>query len=841
MSVRDELEKKRQERLSQQNAGTLSEARLERIAKMESGKSSFLEAPKPSINTSTDVSTAGDAFKRSAAVNVLPTLGGVLTGAKAGAIAGTLGAGPIGTVLGFIGGGITGAVLTKKAQDEVLNVVKGEEWKRNLDQSIAEDRKNHPYVTLIGESAPQLITFKPSPTTLKQAFDLSKRILSDPKSVSKHTSTLQGKTELDALINVGIGSGVDVSLETYQQVREGDVNALRILGSALIGGAISDPNRIGLKLGFKATGDAVIEEYNQFGSKTPAAKIVTHGEIPMLDRSVDPILLQRKELASILRGEAEKNRFDNPRILQAERIAGTIDKDITPDSNINVYRLDGRSGGLKIGERVTANPHIADVYGGKVRPETTLRAGDLVRTSQGDYVYVPKEAIVARPKLPPIATSVEKNVREQVTIREKLEIKAQKARAREAVRIKEEPARLQKEAELKAVKEQEEAEKVVAKQKEDRARLEQEIKNLKTKEEADLTAEKIRVANEIKKVNKEREILKKKLSKEIELAGVTLRKNLSGAKIKHVKRKQGLKTPIQKAKEDIRYKNEVATLRAKTQKQKKSLREEFNKKSGSIKGDTKDGSSEIKKQARAGVIRVKKEISSIKIKKELTPSPKEAPTAKKEKVQKQPVSKVKQTIAQKQPAPGEKTTLIGSKSVESKSIIKNAIEDARSYSEKAQYLDENVTSQEGTTFVEQRKLSAELIVRKGLDDTLKFAREASDTELNKMGIDRSALYSVLVDTINKSGQFSKYRDELESLALLVSDDVSIAAQKSSLHRMAVQNDPFRVEARIKKALLDKEKKARGSVFEKEVEELRAKIKDATSEEDLNKIINDNLC
>jgi hypothetical protein len=803
MSLREELIQKKN---TQQSGSSSREARAARVAELRRTKQTFTQQPKAIQDVPEEESDVGDAFKRSVAVNVLPTLGGVASGAASGAAAGTLALGPLGTIAGAIGGGIIGAVITKKAQDQVLETVKGEDWKRNLDQSLAEDRQNHPYATLVGEAAPQLITFRPSPSTLKQAFSFSKRILTDPKSVAGHAKTLQGKTELDALMNVGIGSGVDVSLETYQQAREGDVNALRIIGSAVLGGVISDPNRIGVKMGFSPTGDAVIEEYNKFGSKTPAAKIVTHGDVPVLDRSAEGVFADRAELRSILKGEAEANRFDNPRIVEAERIAGTIDKDITADSDINVYRLDGRSGELRPGERVTANPHIADVFGGRINPETTMKVGDLVRTSKGDYVYAPKAAIVTDPILPRTATPLDK----EVTLREKLEVQKVKDAEIEAKRKAEEPARLQKEAERKV------------------ERLEAKIKKTQSEEQKAIKAEKSRVESEKKAI-------KDKLDKNTQEINKQRRDELAAEKVAHVKRVQNLKTPLQKTKEQIRFDNAKAKIRARAINKKKKVKEASQAAINKVVDKTKD----IQKSAKADVVKTRKEISEIGAE----PTTKKTVKKTEKKVQKKTEKTAKKKVAAK-PEPevkDDRITLIGTKKVKSQSVIKNAVQDARENLKTAKSNDDNVTEQVGTTFVEQRKLSAEVISDKGFDEALRFANEASDTDLSKMGINRSALYEILYKTAVREGQFTKYHDDLEALALLVSDEVSEAAQKSSLHRLAVQNDPFRRVADLKKALIEKEKNVRGSVFKKEVSELRAKIKEAGTVEDVNKIIKDNLC
>jgi len=828
----EEARKQRQQKVQSPGSPvSFEDARANRSEESRNRRRSFVEASPvstPTISTDPE-SSAAKAFGRSAAVNTLPMAGGLALGVKTGAAGSAFG--PVGAVVGFIGGGIVGSIITKVAQDKVLEVTKGDEWKRNLDQSIAEDRQNHPFATLAGEGAPALIAFRPSPSTLKQAFNLSKRALTDPKSLGKHTQTLEGKVELDALMNVGIGAGIDISLETYQQAREGDFNALRIIASGVIGGSLSNPNRVGVKMGFKPTGDAVIEEYNKFGSKTEAADIITKGKIPMLNRGVDSVVQDRMELASILKGEREQSRFDNPRIVQAERISGTIDKDVTADSDINVYRLDGRSGPLRVGERVTANPFIADVYGGRVNPETTLKAGDLVRTSRGDYVYVPKGDIQARPKLPPVATTIPKPVRKKIIVKEK-------SNAREALRIKQEPARLIKEARDKAQAQQKAIDALVAKQEaaavKQTADLETKVKSIQSAGVAKVQAEADRVASE-----------KVRISKEIAAVTKKLREDLDAAKLDNVKRKATKTTPLQKAKEQIRFKNLNARIRAKAIADKKKLNEK-------IIDSTKD----IERQVRKDVIEAKnqgkldKAEQAVKDKAEFDTLKVEMPVKTKTNTKSVTTAKgsVKSGIEAKQ-APVKvkpsiietKTTLIGTKRVQSESLIKNAVQEARDTSNKAQELDQDVTYQQGTTFVEQRKLSAELVAERGFEESMLFTRQATDAELNKLGIARSALYEVLYKTVIKEGQFDTYRDELESLALLVADEVSEAAQKSSIHRLATQNDPFRRVAKLKKDISDKEKQVSGSVFTKEVDELYAKIKNAGTEDDINKIINDNLC
>tara|TARA_R110000851_G_scaffold96046_1_gene208426 strand:+ start:15477 stop:17972 length:2496 start_codon:yes stop_codon:yes gene_type:complete len=829
MATLEEMRQKRIEETRQRRETSVIPDAQKEIQRIRESRTSSFSKPAPDTTEDLlpDDSSAGKAFRRSATVNALPTLGGIGAGAATGAAVGTV-AGPLGTIAGFIGGGIVGAIFTKKAQDEVLEVVKGEEWKRNLDQSIAEDRQNHPYATLAGEAAPALLTFRPSPTTLKQAFNLSKKVLTDPKDAARYTKTLEGKTELDALMNVAIGAGVDVSLETYQQAREGDFNALRIIGSAVIGGAISDPNRIGLKLGFKPSGDAVIEEYNEFGSKTEAARVVTNGDIPMIDRSTDAVVLERKERRSILTGRSEENRFDNPRILRAEQIAGTIDKNVTADSNLNVYRLDGRSGELSVGERVTANPHIADVYGGKVNPQAVMRAGDLVRTSRGDYLYVPKSAIEGNPKLPPVSLSVDKNIRGQVTNREKLEAKAAKNKGKEAIRQQEAPAKLQKIKDDLAIKQQETADKLAVESEAKKVKLEASIKKTQAEEKTAVAAEKA-------KVKKEEAVITKRLTKDKADIDARRRKELAEESIAHRNRLKKANTDKQKLKEAVRFGNKQASIRSKATKDKIKLKVASDK----VVAKIVDGTSEISKTAQASVIKTRAEINELK-----NTAPKPTKAIVKDRIDVKKTSQTKPKLQQSEtntPAP-EQTTLIGTKKVETQSLIKNAVEEARGFVKAAQDAgDESVTTQMGTTFVEQRKLAAEFLAKKGFEKGLREAIDMTDVELSKLGVDRAALYERFSKTAIENDQFVVFRDQLEELSIKVGDTQSVDAQGLSLSRMATQNDPFRRLVALRKKMIDNEKSKRGTVFTDEVDELYAMLKTAGNLEDVQKVIKDNLC
>lgn len=207
---------------------------------------------------------AGKAFTRAAAFQAVPTTGAIASGvlgAKVGATVGLAG-GPIGAaiggVVGAVGGGILGAVLTSKAQEKALEIVKGDEWLAEKQKQLSEARKERPLATLAGEVAPQLLTLKPSPQTVVRSLKFAQQVLTKPKTISSLIKTPQGKAQLDDLINVSVGGSAELGTEIYTQAKEGDFNAIRLIAAGTVGSLINQPNRFGMRIGLKPSGEVEV-------------------------------------------------------------------------------------------------------------------------------------------------------------------------------------------------------------------------------------------------------------------------------------------------------------------------------------------------------------------------------------------------------------------------------------------------------------------------------------------------------------------------------------------------------------------------------------------------------
>jgi hypothetical protein len=184
----------------------------------------------------------------------LPATGAALAafpyGAKAGAAVGSFfGPGP-GTAIGGAVGGIGASVLTgllaRMGQDAILDKVAP-----SYTESMQADATQQPVASAIGGLASGLVGMKPDPKALVGA-GRALRDIALQKTI--HPATRVAAADAGNLANVGLGAAVPVGVEYGQQayaqgtaLPEMDWRVAAI--NALGGGVISNPNKIGRKLG----------------------------------------------------------------------------------------------------------------------------------------------------------------------------------------------------------------------------------------------------------------------------------------------------------------------------------------------------------------------------------------------------------------------------------------------------------------------------------------------------------------------------------------------------------------------------------------------------------------
>jgi len=226
------------------------------------------------LNPPTPETTAFGAFKHRALEAALPTaagaISGALTGAGTGAVAGTLGAGPIGTfvgsTVGAIGGGLYGGYKASQAQGEYLQSHPELAKSLGIDEETRKlEQEQHPIASNLGELAPNLALFRPSPTALR---NLAKSTAGLGEKEATALAAEKAATVRNMAVNAGLQGGLDIGT---QAAGEEPIDWTRVGLSAATGALGMKETALGRRLnnpleGVKKRG----EEYAKLAIKEAA-------------------------------------------------------------------------------------------------------------------------------------------------------------------------------------------------------------------------------------------------------------------------------------------------------------------------------------------------------------------------------------------------------------------------------------------------------------------------------------------------------------------------------------------------------------------------------------------
>lgn len=177
------------------------------------------------------------AAARGALRGALPSAAGIVAGG-AGAVLGAP-AGPAGVIAGGLGAGFAGATAMSAAQEKFLEEHPEIAKSLGLDkETLSKDIAAHPYASMAGEIAPNLLAFRPSASLLRSGKGLTEQEL----------KLLRGE-KIAAATNAVFGAGVGAGMEAGQQLMgEEEMDPAR-LGIAALGGALGQKEtRIGRTL-----------------------------------------------------------------------------------------------------------------------------------------------------------------------------------------------------------------------------------------------------------------------------------------------------------------------------------------------------------------------------------------------------------------------------------------------------------------------------------------------------------------------------------------------------------------------------------------------------------------
>lgn len=200
----------------------------------------YAEAP------SNDSSFIG-ALGRGAARSAIPTGAGIVGGALAGAATGALLTGPaapVGAAIGGLAGGVLASMGAEALQEYGMDRILSPETKQAVDEQFRKDAEQQPVASFVGQVAPSVAFFRPSPSNLSKAGAFAKQILSGEitKDAMENPAV---REQASNLLNVAFNTGTQGGMEAFNQFQQGDFNPLRLGASLVVGALNTEPTRLG--------------------------------------------------------------------------------------------------------------------------------------------------------------------------------------------------------------------------------------------------------------------------------------------------------------------------------------------------------------------------------------------------------------------------------------------------------------------------------------------------------------------------------------------------------------------------------------------------------------------
>lgn len=163
-------------------------------------------------------------------------------------------------ILSSLGAGYGGGKLQEKLEPAIRGESE-EETKLRLEEE-AKLQQAHPIASTVGELAPNLLAFRPSPTALKNVFTGSGAMA---KSLG---SRILSPAQKAAMMNVGINAGIGTGATLATQAVDGqNIDVMEAVKQGAIQGALfHEPWLVGKALGFHPSADLTIPKKTFTGS-----------------------------------------------------------------------------------------------------------------------------------------------------------------------------------------------------------------------------------------------------------------------------------------------------------------------------------------------------------------------------------------------------------------------------------------------------------------------------------------------------------------------------------------------------------------------------------------------
>lgn len=179
--------------------------------------------------------------------NVAPGTAAVVLGSEVGAAVSAVGTPVLGIPAGLLTG-LAAYAMGRKVQDFALEKLMGEQWAEEMNRQLEVNRAQHPLAAQGGELAAQAVTVGPMPFgRVKAALDVVTKL-----GTAEGRALLQtraGAAAVQDAINMAVGSGTQVGMEAWGQIQAGQVDAPKLVLSAILGGYLSKTTAIGRAAG----------------------------------------------------------------------------------------------------------------------------------------------------------------------------------------------------------------------------------------------------------------------------------------------------------------------------------------------------------------------------------------------------------------------------------------------------------------------------------------------------------------------------------------------------------------------------------------------------------------
>ena len=335
----------------------------------------YAEAP-------TDNSSFAGALGRGAARSAIPTGAGIVGGALSGAAIGAVMTGPaapVGAAIGGLAGGVLASMGAEALQEYGMDKMLSPETKKAIDDQFKKDAEQQPVASFVGQVAPSVAFFRPSPSNLSKAGAFAKQILSGEitKDAMENPAV---REQASNLLNVAFNTGTQGGMEAFNQFKQGDFNPLRLGASLVVGALNTEPTRLGRMATAPSERVAeAIQARRNVGAEAPQAE-VTQPEVQP-EAPAPTVEITQEQPTTPDRSSLVMSPFKKGRLTRLDQIEAELQG--MRDSELQKFNSDEPSNPAYYDER------LAEV---KAERERLLRAEERPTKSFDEEMIEPSES-----------------------------------------------------------------------------------------------------------------------------------------------------------------------------------------------------------------------------------------------------------------------------------------------------------------------------------------------------------------------------------------------------------------------------------------------------------------